>query len=86
MKVTQCGTFQELSKFLQVHLQKASSVMKKLVLMRAATGKEDPELPLLQGISSFEVPASDCIPNKCCGPKKLHYRPWLDSRLYHNRP
>jgi hypothetical protein len=33
--------------------------------MRTATGKEDPELPLLQRISSLELPASDCRPNKC---------------------
>jgi hypothetical protein len=30
-----------------------------LALMRTATGKEDPELPLLQRISSLELPASD---------------------------
>ena len=30
-----------------------------LALMRAATGKEDPELPLLQRISSSELPASE---------------------------
>ena len=29
--------------------------MMKLALMRTATGKEDPELPLLQRISSFEL-------------------------------
>ena len=28
-------------------------------LMRTATGKEDPELPLLQRISSLELPASE---------------------------
>jgi hypothetical protein len=28
----------------------------KLALMRTATGKEDPELPLLQRISSLELP------------------------------
>jgi hypothetical protein len=33
--------------------------MMKLSLMRTATGKEDPELPLLQRISSLELPASD---------------------------
>jgi hypothetical protein len=34
--------------------------------MRNATGKEDPELPLLQRISSLEVNCtSDCSPNKC---------------------
>ena len=30
--------------------------MMKLALMRTATGKEDPELPLLQRISSLELP------------------------------
>jgi hypothetical protein len=33
--------------------------MMKLALMRTATGKEDPELPLLQIISSLELPGSD---------------------------
>ena len=33
--------------------------MMKLSLMRTATGKEDPELPLLQRISSLELPASE---------------------------
>jgi hypothetical protein len=33
--------------------------MMKLALMRTATGKEDPELPLLQRISSLELPASE---------------------------
>jgi hypothetical protein len=36
---------------------KPSSAMMKLALMRTATGKEDPELPLLQRISSVELPA-----------------------------
>ena len=31
----------------------------KLALMRTGTGKEDPELPLLQMISSLELPASE---------------------------
>ena len=31
----------------------------KLALMRTATGMEDPELPLLQRISSLELPASE---------------------------
>jgi hypothetical protein len=49
-----------------MQLQKPLSVMMKLALMRTtATGKEDPELPLLQRISSLELPASDCNPNKC---------------------
>ena len=42
-----------------MQLQKPSSAMMKLALMRAATGKEDPELPLLQRISSLELPASE---------------------------
>uniref|UniRef100_A0AAZ3P8X1 Transcription initiation factor TFIID subunit 6 n=1 Tax=Oncorhynchus tshawytscha TaxID=74940 RepID=A0AAZ3P8X1_ONCTS len=33
--------------------------MMKLALMRTATGKGDPELPLLQRISSLELPASE---------------------------
>ena len=33
--------------------------MMKMALMRIATGKEDPELPLLQRISSLELPASE---------------------------
>jgi hypothetical protein len=31
--------------------------MMKLALMRTAAGKEDPQLPLLQRISSFELTA-----------------------------
>ena len=57
MKVNQWGTFQELWTFLQVQSQKPSSAMMKLALMRTATGKEDPELPLLQRISSLELTA-----------------------------
>jgi hypothetical protein len=33
--------------------------MMKLVLMRTASGKEDPELPLLQRISSLALPDSE---------------------------
>ena len=33
--------------------------MMKLALMRTTTGKEEPELPLLQRISSLELPASE---------------------------
>jgi hypothetical protein len=33
--------------------------MMKLALMRTAKGKEDPELSLLQRISSLELPASE---------------------------
>ena len=51
MKVSQSGTFQELLKFLEVQSQNPSSaMMKSALMMRTATGKEDPELPLLQRI------------------------------------
>jgi hypothetical protein len=33
--------------------------MMKLALMRTTTGKEDPELPLLQRICSLELPDSE---------------------------
>jgi hypothetical protein len=59
MKVSQSGKFQELGKFLQMRSQKPSSVMMKLALMRTATGMEDPELPLLQRISSLELKAPE---------------------------
>ena len=39
--------------------QKPSRAMMTLALMRTTTGKEDPELPLLQRISSLEFPASE---------------------------
>ena len=52
-------SIQELWKFLQVQSQKPSSAMMKLALMRTATGKLDPEVPLLQRISSLELPASE---------------------------
>jgi hypothetical protein len=45
MKVSQYGTF-------QMQSQKPSSAMMKLALMRTAIGMEDPELLLLQRISS----------------------------------
>jgi hypothetical protein len=44
MKVSKSGTFQELFKFLQVQLQKPSSSIMTLALMRTGTGMEDPEL------------------------------------------
>ena len=59
MKVSQCGTFQELLMFLQVQSLKPSSTMIKLSFMRTATGMEDPELPLLQRICLLELPASE---------------------------
>ena len=48
-------------KFLQVQSQKQLSAMMKLALMRTATGKEDPALPLLQRISSLELTAPQII-------------------------
>ena len=39
--------------------QKPSSAMMKQALMRTTTGKEEPELTLLQRISSLELPASE---------------------------
>ena len=53
MKISQYGKCQKKL------TQKPSSVMMKLALMRTATGKEDPELPLLQRVSSLEIPASE---------------------------
>ena len=47
---------------LQVQSQKPSSAMMKQALMRITTGKEDPELLLLQRTSSLEVTA----PQKLC--------------------
>jgi hypothetical protein len=55
MKVSQSGKFRELCKFLEVLSLKLSTAMMKLALRRIATGKEDPELPLLQRISSLEL-------------------------------
>jgi hypothetical protein len=40
-------------------MQKPSSTMIKLALMRTTTRKEVPELPLLQRISSLELTASE---------------------------
>ena len=57
MKVSQYVKHKELLKFLQVQAQKPSAMM-KLALMRTATGKEDPELPMLQRISSLELTVS----------------------------
>ena len=39
--------------------------MTNLALMRTATEKEDPELPLLQRISSLVSSLRNCSPNKC---------------------
>ena len=43
---------------IQKTLKVSSVAMMKLALMRTATGKEDPELPLLQSTSSLELAAS----------------------------
>jgi hypothetical protein len=59
INVSQYRKCQELSKFLQVQLQKPLSTMMKLALMRTATGEEDPELLLLQKISSLLLPTSE---------------------------
>jgi hypothetical protein len=64
MKVSQSRKCQELLKFLQVQSQKPSSAMMKLALIRPATGKEYPELPLLQRISSLELPVSEIAAQK----------------------
>jgi hypothetical protein len=58
MKVSQSGTFQELNVSSSA-VAKPSRTMMKLALMRPVTGKEDTELPLLQRISSLELPASE---------------------------
>ena len=55
MKVSQFENFKNFSSA----VAKTINAMMKLSLMRTATGKDDPELPLLQRISSFEWPASD---------------------------
>uniref|UniRef100_A0AAZ3P7R0 SH3 domain-containing protein n=1 Tax=Oncorhynchus tshawytscha TaxID=74940 RepID=A0AAZ3P7R0_ONCTS len=62
--VTRLGWYTEDLVKYQVHImartvqsQKPSSPMMKLALMRTATRKEDPVLPLLQRISSLELTA-----------------------------
>ena len=53
-------SIRNISRTLKVSLSavaKKSSAMMKLALMRTATGKEDPELPLMQRISSLELTA-----------------------------
>ena len=37
----------------------AKTIIMKLALMRTTTGKEDPELPLLQRIRPLKLPASE---------------------------
>ena len=49
----------KVSRTLKVQSQKPSSAMMKLALMRTATGKEAPELPLQQRISSLELLTSE---------------------------
>ena len=48
---------QSIRKIVKVQSQKPSSAMMKLALMRTATGKEAPELPLQQRISYLELTA-----------------------------
>ena len=67
MKVSQVGTFLELLKFLQVQSQKTIKCCDETGShedMRTATGKEDPELPLLQRIR-LELSASFEAEIKC---------------------
>jgi hypothetical protein len=55
--------------------QNPSSVMMKLSLMRTATGKEDPRLPLLQRLSSLELTAPQIaaqINASQCSSKQQH--------------
>ena len=49
----------------RVQSQKPSKAMMKLALMRTTSGKEDPELPLLQRICSLVTSLRNCSPNKC---------------------
>ena len=51
--------FKNFESFFNCSRKNRSSAMMKLALMRTATGKEDPELPLLQRIRSLELPASE---------------------------
>ena len=59
MKVSQSGKSGKISRTLKVQSQKPSSAVMKLALVRTATGKENPELPLLQRIRSLDLPASE---------------------------
>ena len=48
-------SIQNILRTMKVQSQKPSSAMMKLALMRTATGKEDPELPLLKRTISVEL-------------------------------
>ena len=74
MKVSQSIKFHKLLKFLQVQSQKTSSTMMNLDLMRTATGKEDPELPLLQRINSLEVARESKGPERVKGQREKRAR------------
>ena len=83
MIVSQCVKLRTL-KVSSSASQKPSRAMMKLALLRTATGKEDPELPLLQRISSLELTTSDCSSNKCFSSWNRHIstltvqrRPWI---------
>ena len=45
--------------YTQVQFAKTIKLYDELALMRTAPGQEDQELPLLQKISSLELPASE---------------------------
>jgi hypothetical protein len=64
MQVNKYGKCKLLFTFLQVQSQKPSSAVIKLVPM-TATGKEDPESPLLRRISSLVTSLRNGSPNKC---------------------
>ena len=55
MKVSQSELFMNFERFFKTCRKKTSNTMIKLTLMSTATGKEDPELPLLQRIGSLET-------------------------------
>ena len=57
--------FKNFESFFKCNSKNLSSGMMKLALMRAAKGMEDPELPLLQRISSLVTNIRNCSPNKC---------------------
>ena len=56
---------QHFKNFLQVQLQKPSSAMMKLALMRTSTGKEDPVTSVAEDKSIRVTSLRNCIPNKC---------------------
>ena len=65
MKVSKSGTlvspehFKNFESFFKCSRKKDQALLLNLALMRTITGKEHPELPLLQRISSLDLPASE---------------------------